>query len=70
MDNYVKVDGHSSLVRDEETTAIVNTDIEAYYLAKKRKEMFISQRKEINTLKEDVTEIKSLLVKIIEKIDG
>jgi len=39
MDNYVKVDGHSSLVRDEETTAIVNTDIEAYYLAKKRKEI-------------------------------
>lgn len=70
MSDFVKVEGHSSLVRDAESTAIVNTDIEAYFLAKKRKEMFLSQRKEINTLKEDVNEIKNILHKLLEKVNG
>lgn len=70
MSDFVKVEGHSSLVRDAESTAIVNTDIEAYFLAKKRKEMFLSQRKEINTLKEDVSEIKNILHKLLEKVNG
>ena len=34
----VRVEGYSSLARDEESSAIVNTDVNAYQLAKKRKE--------------------------------
>ena len=70
MGDYAKVDGHSSLIRDNKSTAVINTDIEAYYLARKRKEMFKSQRNEINTLKEEVNNIKNILLQLVEKING
>ena len=37
MNEYAKVEGHSNLGRDEESSAIVNTDIEQWKLAKQRK---------------------------------
>jgi hypothetical protein len=37
MSEYVKVEGHTSLVRDENSTAIVSTDIQAWRLQKKKK---------------------------------
>jgi len=70
MGDYAKVDGHSSLIRDNESTAVINTDIEAYYLARKRKEMFKTQINEINTLKEEVNNIKNILLQLVEKING
>ena len=66
----VRVEGHSSLARDEESSAIVNTDLNAYQLAKKRKERMQTQSNEINNLKEEVSEIKKLLQNIVEKLNG
>ena len=54
MSEFVKVEGHSSLLRDEESTAIVSTDINAWRLQKRRKEVFKSQVNEINNLKEAI----------------
>lgn len=70
MTNYIKVEGHSTLVRDEASTGIVSTDITAYMLQKRRKEVFLNQKNEINTLKEDVGEIKQLLQTLIERVNG
>jgi hypothetical protein len=70
MSDYIKVEGHSNLLRDGGSTAIVNNDVAAYRLQKRRKEIFKNQVKEINTLKDDVTEIKALLHTLIEKIHG
>lgn len=70
MNKFARVEGHNTLIRDEETTAIINTDINAYYYAKQRKEKFLSQTREINTLKQEVTEIKELLHRVVEKING
>lgn len=64
---YVKVEGHSHLVRDESSHGIVNTDIEQYKLTMKRRELMKTTREEINTLKGDMEEIKSLLTKLIER---
>ena len=50
--------------------AIINTDVEQYRLTIRRREMMKSQRNEINTLKQEVTEIKFLLKEIIEKLHG
>ena len=69
-DKYVKVEGHSDLVRDEMSHAIINTDIEQYRLIVRRRELMKSQKNEINTLKQEVTEIKDLLKDIIEKLHG
>ena len=64
---YVKVEGHSHLVRDDSSHGIVNTDIEQYKLTMKRRELMKTTREEINTLKGDMEEIKSLLTKLIER---
>ena len=64
----IKVDGHSHLIRDEESHAIVNTDNEAYRLTLRRRSIVTAQRNEINTLKNEVSEVKELLNKLIEKL--
>lgn len=61
----IRVEGHQNLYRDEKSGAIVNCDTVAYnqYLnTLHNKEM---QKKEIQQLKDDVKEIKSLLKELI-----
>jgi len=70
MSEFVKVEGHSSLLRDEESSAIVSTDINAWRLQRRRKEVFKSQVNEINNLKEEISEIKLMLNTILEKVHG
>ena len=67
MSEYIKVDGHSNLVRDKSSGAIINinsTDFEKARLAKQAKKR---QEQELQDLKHEVSEIKSLLLKLIEK---
>ena len=47
-DKYASVEGHSNLVRDESSQAIINTDLKGYELFKKRKETLQKQKNEIN----------------------
>ena len=53
MSDYIQVEGHSNLLRDEGSTAIVNSDRNSYELHKKRRESFksvvdkISRRKNL-----------------------
>tara|TARA_B100000524_G_scaffold334744_1_gene223507 strand:+ start:166 stop:369 length:204 start_codon:yes stop_codon:yes gene_type:complete len=63
----IKVEGHSHLVRDEESHAIINTDVEQYSLTMRRRQIMRTQRDEINSLKEDMEEIKSLLKGLVNK---
>ncbi len=65
----IKVEGHTNLVRDEESHAIINTDVEQYRLTMRRRQMLRTQRDEINSLKNDMSEIKLLLKELINK-DG
>ena len=64
----IKVEGHTHLVRDEESHAIVNTDVEAFKLTMRRREVMRTQRNEINNLKDEMTEIKKLLTNVLEKL--
>jgi hypothetical protein len=70
MKEYARVEGHSNLLRDEESSAIVNTDIEQWKLAKQRKIRFQNQANEINSLKSEVGEIKTILHDILGKLNG
>ena len=70
MSKYSKVEGHVDLIRDATSSAIINTNVEQYRLVMKRREVMKAQRSEINTLKQEVTEIKDLLKDIIEKLHG
>jgi|TARA_R110000822_G_scaffold66857_7_gene163195 transcription initiation factor TFIIIB Brf1 subunit/transcription initiation factor TFIIB len=70
--DLIKVDGHSGLARDKKTGAILNinsTEIDRIKeLRKNQREFKNSQAQEINQLKSDVSEIKMMLSKLIEKL--
>ena len=64
----IKVEGHEHLFRDEETGAIVNTDSSsyaAYMQLKSRKNM---EKAELDSMKEEISEIKEMLKKITSKL--
>ena len=80
-DNYKQVEGESDLVRDMNSTAIINRNKSSYEMAKKRSEQakkklieeeeqrdaIRNATREINTLKCEMHEIKSLLQQLVDK---
>ena len=76
MSDFIKVEGHTDLIKDTHSKAVINTNRSAYLAAVQRKKTFEMHRdglrdatREINILKSEMHEIKSLLVKLVEK-DG
>ena len=67
---YLKVEGNNSLVRDTSTGAILNINKDEISAARRRKLERKQKEKEFEDLKNDVTEIKSMLQKLIEGKDG
>ena len=63
--DFVKVSGQDGLVRDQKTGAIINVDDSAIESRRKSKQ-FSSALDDINNLKNDVSEIKSLLRELIQ----
>ena len=61
----IPVEGHKNLFRDEKSGAIVNTDTNGYNQYVKLRSERKKQREEIDGLKQDISEIKSLLMEII-----
>lgn len=59
-----RVEGHKHLFR-EDSGAIVNTDTAEYLQYVKLRSEKQKQRKEIDQIKEDISEIKSLLMEVI-----
>ena len=62
--DYLKVDGHDRLVRDVNTGAIINRDDSAIEARRKSKQLS-SALEDINMLKNELFEIKSLLREIV-----
>ena len=56
--DFIKVKGHDGLVRDKNTGAIINLDDSAIVARRKSKQL--SSLDDINMLKNEVSEIKSL----------
>mgnify|MGYP005994242629 FL=1 len=72
----IKVKGHTHLVRDLKSQAIINTDSDAYarYMARKAKQSKKDDEmrkivREVNEIKSEMFEIKDLLKKVLDK-DG
>jgi len=73
MSKLVKVEGHSSLVRDTYSNGIINTNVSEYQIYMQRVKSREKQGdeirnavKEINTLKTELREIKNLLKEIVK----
>lgn len=67
--SFKKVEGHVGYVKDENGVVlnVNNNEIEA---ARKRKQLMREKDKEINELKDDVSDIKKMLTQIVEKLNG
>jgi hypothetical protein len=62
--SYLKVEGHSNLVRDEKTKAVLNTNMSDYDQYMKLKKIRENSNKKIEDLEEDMGEIKNELQEI------
>lgn len=74
-DNLIRVEGSNNLYRDPNTNAIVNINKKEIEEALKRKRVRLRKKKEeqdiktdIDELKKDMENIKSILFKIAEKL--
>ena len=63
--DYIKVSGHDGLVRDQNTGAIINLDDSAIKARRKSKHLG-SALDDINMLKNEISEIKSLLKELVK----
>ena len=74
MENYLKVESEDSLVRDVDSNAIVNqnqTEFDKFLELSQRKyqekKKFDDMRSDLDSLKQDMNEIKTLLRNIMDK---
>ena len=73
MNSHQRVEGHNDLVRDMRTGVILNTNKTAIENARKRSKIHQEQQDnidslsiEVKVLKEDMTQIKELLFRLLE----
>ena len=74
MTDFVKVKGHTNLQRDLNNNAVINTNVSDYSLYMKRiktrqkhNDKFKNAVREINNLKHELREIKTLIKEIVKK---
>ena len=67
--DLIPVEGHSSLGRDAESNAILNTDNSAYEAYKKAREEAKKKDRTLEDLKSEVDELKNLIKDLIKKED-
>lgn len=63
----VKVKDSVGLHREINSGAIVNTSVDDYEKYMKRKEAALSQKKRLDKMEQDVSEIKSMLKELVSK---
>ena len=67
--DYLKVENSGSLYRDPDTGAILNCNDSEYDSYLKNKRIATQKSQEIDQLKNDVSELKSMMKLILEKLD-
>jgi len=63
-----RIEGQPSLVRDDGNMAVINTDSSSLRRSKRLKERYKSQDSEINILRQEVNDMKEILLQINEKM--
>ena len=67
---YLKIEGHEGYVKDPNSGVVLNVNQEEIDAARTRRALRKQQEEDINNLKNEVSDIKNMLGKIIEKLDG
>ena len=63
-----RIEGQPSLVRDDGNMAVINTDSSSLRRSKRLKERYKSQDSEINILRQEVNDMKDILLQINERM--
>lgn len=63
-----RIEGQPSLIRDDGNMAVINTDSSSLRKSKRLKQRYKSQDSEINTLRQEVNDMKEILLQINEKM--
>lgn len=66
IEKTIKIEGDSDFVRDPQSNAVVNANDAAYRNYMRAKNLRSRQKEEIDSLKGEIKEIKSLLLSLIE----
>ena len=66
---YIQVEGNPSLVRDRESGAILNSDVSEIKRQKEIKRKNLLKEQELVELKEEVSELKDLVIQLVKKND-
>lgn len=66
---YKKVEGHIGYIKDE-SGVVLNVNNDEIEAARKRKELMRQKNKEIDELKDEISDIKKMLTQIVEKLNG
>ena len=64
----VRINGQKDLAKDEDTGAVLNTDVEEVEQAREIKEKRKEKEEESAQLKDDVSELKDMMKQLIEKM--
>ena len=70
MNKNIKVKDHEGLVRDKNTGAILNVDRSAIQLARQQKKKRLEEKAELESLKNDVSDMKHMLTAIMDRLNG
>ena len=72
---YTKIEGYPDLVKDGTTGAVLSNNNNAYNAVKKRykskqleKDQMQKQEKDINSMKDELSEIKTMMKTLMEKL--
>jgi len=64
---YQKIENSETLIRDNKNSAVLETDLNSLQLYRKRREQAQQKDKEIEKMKSEITELKSLVQQLINK---
>ena len=67
MAEYFKIEGEQDLVKDKETGAILNTNMDSLSAYKQKRKKDIEQKNRIDKMENDIGDIKSMLKELINK---
>jgi len=65
--SYYRITGEPNMVRDSNSRALLFTNREDIQVYEKRKAEIESQNSQINTLMQEVTELKNIVQQLIER---
>tara|TARA_Y100000385_G_C13076934_1_gene631878 strand:- start:195 stop:404 length:210 start_codon:yes stop_codon:yes gene_type:complete len=64
---YISVEGHDNLVRDVNSGAIININTDERQKRRSLKQLKNAEKQRLDNIENEITEIKNLLTKLIEK---